>query len=127
MTPDFEETLKRTSCYLSADKSHIKIVKQAEIPSAGEGDEYAGAVGYIEAAGTVGAGAVEEVLLLHKLKSADMLLNIVCTMGFEARLRLDPSPPKLPLKLRAETLPKQSKCGLHQSTKAAKVKNQYMY
>ena len=39
------------------------------------------------------------------LRSADVLLNKVCMVGFDRSLRLEPSPLKLPLKFAAETLP----------------------
>ena len=56
------------------------------------------------AGATVGEAEIGAVLL-HKLRSAAMLLNILWMTGFERRLRLEPSPLKLPLKRSAETLP----------------------
>ena len=52
-------------------------------------------------------------VLLYKVKSDDMLLRIVCIMEFERRLRLVPSPPKLPVKLAAYTLPNERRAMGH--------------
>ena len=50
------------------------------------------------AAGATDAGAKEGTAELHNFESADILLKIVCMMEFDTRLRLAPSPMKLPLK-----------------------------
>ena len=51
--------------------------------------------------GAADAGANEGAAELHNFESADILLKMVCMMEFDTRLRLAPSPMKLPLKLTA--------------------------
>ena len=51
--------------------------------------------------GAADAGANEAAAELHNFESADILLKMVCMMEFDTRLRLAPSPMKLPLKLTA--------------------------
>ena len=72
----------------------IMLFPVVGVPVVGAGDDGRGAGAVVE---TADPGAV----LLHRASRADMLLSIVVITEFERRLRLAPSPLKLPLKFAA--------------------------